>query len=138
VGGKIERSETVEEGLIREVIEETGFTLLEFELKGILRFVDQVKNKDYLIFTYFSDQFEGEMISKCPEGELLWVERSKIFDWPLVPNIPIFLPHLEETTTPLSFHFYYPDGERKFTYRYEKNGQKIEGTWPETYFSKAR
>lgn len=65
VGGKFEPFETPEECLLREVKEETGLTLLEYRLRGIITFV-QDKETEYM-FLYTADSFEGELIP-CDEG----------------------------------------------------------------------
>ena len=81
VGGKLEASEAPEEGLMREVLEETGLRLSGYRFRGIITFVYDNKEPEY-IFTYTSSEFEGEL-SECDEGELRWVEKEKVLDLPL-------------------------------------------------------
>ncbi len=78
VGGKLESGEAPEECLIREVLEETGCRLLSWRFRGVLTFIYDDKEPEY-IFTYTSDSFEGEPTDfECGEGELKWVDKSDI------------------------------------------------------------
>ena len=56
VGGKFERNEAPEDCLIREVYEETGLILKGFHFRGILTFIYDEKEPEY-IFTYTADEF---------------------------------------------------------------------------------
>ena len=48
VGGKFEYGESPEECLLREVKEETGLTLLEYQFRGIVTFVSDVWGTEYM------------------------------------------------------------------------------------------
>ena len=74
VGGHIEENETKEEACIREVFEETGFTLLDYKYLGIVHFRGDFK-EDMDIF--ISHSFSGEM-HECDEGELEWFTKDEI------------------------------------------------------------
>ena len=76
VGGKIEYKESPEECIVREVKEETGLTLLNYKLRCIITFTSTVAETEY-IYVFTSDKFTGEII-ECNEGDLEWVEKSKI------------------------------------------------------------
>ena len=49
VGGKFEEGESPEECLIREVREETGLTLTEYTMRGIVTFVSDIWGTEYKI-----------------------------------------------------------------------------------------
>ena len=76
VGGHFEKNESPEECLLREVKEETGYTLTSWQYRGIVTFVYGEDTIEYMsLFT--ADGFEGTQIS-CDEGELEWVEKAAI------------------------------------------------------------
>ena len=76
VGGHFEADESPEECILREVKEETGYTLTSYRFCGIVTFVSGNGVTEYMhLFT--ADGFEGEPIV-CDEGELEWVDIDKI------------------------------------------------------------
>lgn len=78
VGGHFEQDESPEECLLREVREETGYTLTSYRFRGIVTFVSGDGVTEYMhLFT--ADGFEGTPV-ECMEGVLEWVPKNKIFD----------------------------------------------------------
>ena len=78
VGGHFEQDESPEECLLREVREETGYTLTSYRFRGIVTFVSGDGVTEYMhLFT--ADGFEGTPI-ECDEGVLEWVPVSRIED----------------------------------------------------------
>ncbi|MBR3996217.1 MAG: 8-oxo-dGTP diphosphatase [Clostridia bacterium] len=99
VGGKFEDGESPEECMIREVREETGLTVNSWNYKGIVTFVSDVWETEYMhLFT--CDDFFGIPIDSrdCDEGNLEWVEISKISSLPLWEGDKIFLDLLKRDT----------------------------------------
>lgn len=94
VGGKFEPGESPEECMLREVKEETGLTVTSWKLRGILTFEAQGWEMEY-IFLYTADVFEGHMCS-CGEGDLEWVEKSRLRELNLWEGDKIFFRILEE------------------------------------------
>lgn len=77
VGGHFEVDESPEECLLREVKEETGYTLTSYQYRGIVTFVSGGGVTEYMsLFT--ADGFEGEPIP-CDEGELEWVDITHVY-----------------------------------------------------------
>ncbi len=82
VGGKFEDGESPEECLLREVEEETGFTLTDYRYRGIITFVAEGWPTEY-IHLFTAAGWTGEM-RECDEGDLEWVPKDQ------VPNLPIW------------------------------------------------
>ena len=94
VGGKFEEGETPEECLLREVKEETGLTLTSYRFRGIVSFIsDEYENEYMHLFT--ATEYEGKM-AECDEGELVWVPKSEISNLKLWEGDKIFFKLLEE------------------------------------------
>lgn len=94
VGGHMEENESPEECIVREAREETGFTLTNYRLRGIVTFVLEDWGTEYM-FLYTADGFEGNMI-ECNEGNLEWIKKSEVYDLPVWEGDKIFFRLLEE------------------------------------------
>ena len=94
IGGHFEGNETPSECVIREVREESSLILNTPKYRGIVTFVsDKYESERMHLFT--CDDFSGE-ISECNEGELSWVEKSKIEELPMWEGDIYFLRMLNE------------------------------------------
>ncbi|MCI9615626.1 MAG: 8-oxo-dGTP diphosphatase [Dorea sp.] len=94
VGGHFEEDESPEECLLREVKEETGYTLTSYQYRGLVTFISGNGVTEYMsLFT--ADGFKGEAVP-CDEGDLEWVEIDKVYDLNLWEGDRIFLRLLEE------------------------------------------
>ena len=90
VGGKFEEGETAQECVIREVREETGLTLTDFHLHGLVKFVsDTWEDEDMYLFS--ATGFTGELTDYCDEGELEWVSADKVLSLPTWEGDKYFL-----------------------------------------------
>jgi len=98
VGGKFEDKESPEDCVIREVKEETGLTLLSQRLRGIITFVSDEWETEYM-YLFTADEFEGE-VTLCDEGDLMWVEREKVFSLPLWAGDKLFLSRITDPDSP--------------------------------------
>ncbi len=94
VGGKFEPDEMPEECLLREVEEETGLRLLQYRCRGILTFIAEGWESEY-IHLYTATEFEGELTG-CSEGVLEWVSKEAIETLPIWEGDKIFLRLLEK------------------------------------------
>jgi 8-oxo-dGTP diphosphatase len=93
VGGHFEADESPEECLLREVKEETGLTLTSWKLRGVVTFICDRWQTEYM-FLYTADEFEGEMIA-CDEGNLEWVNKGEVYNLPIWEGDKIFFRLLE-------------------------------------------
>lgn len=62
--------------MLREAREETGFLLTSYRLRGIVTFLFNDQEAEYM-FLYTADGFTGQPVS-CDEGTLEWVPKEEI------------------------------------------------------------
>lgn len=109
IGGKFEDRESPEECNIREVYEETGLTLKSARYCGIVTFVSDKWETEYM-HIFHSDSFSGE-VRECDEGVLEWVDKNKLLDFPLWEGDKIFLRLIDEKSPFFSLKLVY-EGEK--------------------------
>lgn len=98
VGGKFEDGESPEECNAREVLEETGLTLNSAEYRGIVTFVSDKWETEYIhIFT--SRDFSGS-IRECDEGNLEWIDKKALLSLPIWEGDRIFLRLIDDPAQP--------------------------------------
>lgn len=89
VGGGFEDRESPEECVRREVLEETGLILRNLNYRGIITFVTDKWETEYMhLFT--STDFEGEL-KDCDEGCLEWIDKSKLLQLDIWEGDKVFL-----------------------------------------------
>ena len=89
IGGKFEDKESPEECNLREVYEETGLRLLNYRYCGIVTFVSDKWETEYM-HIFHSDFYEGE-IKECDEGVLEWIDKQELLKLPIWEGDKIFL-----------------------------------------------
>lgn len=94
IGGKFEENESPEECLVREAWEETGLTLTGYQYRGIVTFVSDRWEGEYM-HLYTATEWTGT-IKECDEGVLEWVSLEKMKELPQWEGDRIFLRLLEE------------------------------------------
>lgn len=110
VGGKFEEQESPEECVVREVKEETGLTLTDYKYRGLVTFISDEWETEYMhLFT--ATGFTGE-VSECKEGILKWVRKEDICQLNLWEGDRIFLELLTKE-------------ERFFTLKLTYEGEKL-------------
>ena len=94
IGGHFEGTESPDECLKREVLEETGLTLTSYRFRGLVTFVAGDQCLEYMAL-YTADGFTGE-IKECDEGALEWVPKKDVYDLELWAGDKLFFRLLEE------------------------------------------
>ncbi|PIZ88706.1 MAG: ADP-ribose pyrophosphatase [Candidatus Nealsonbacteria bacterium CG_4_10_14_0_2_um_filter_38_17] len=84
-GGKLEFQEELKEAAIREVMEETGIKVMNFELISVSN--DKIPDKHFVTIGFLAENFEGEPRVMEPDEITEW----QWFDLNNLPH-PIFLP----------------------------------------------
>lgn len=97
VGGHFEDRESPDDCLLREVREETGYTLTDYKFRGIVTFIYGSGEKEMVEYMHLFTAigFKGEPIH-CDEGVLEWVPKDKLLDLELWEGDKIFLRLLSE------------------------------------------
>ena len=94
VGGKFEDSESPEDCALRETREETGLTLTRWRYRGLVTFVSDRYETEYMhLFT--ATGWTGTP-HPCDEGELAWIKKAELRGLPMWEGDKIFLRLLEE------------------------------------------
>lgn len=109
VGGKLEPGESPDACLVREVKEETGFTLHGWRFRGVVSFLSDIYEAEQM-FLFTSDAFSG-VLHECDEGELAWVEKEKVPGLPLWEGDKVFLRLLAQDAPPFLLTLRY-EGQR--------------------------
>lgn len=109
IGGKLMENESPEEGIAREVKEETGLTLTELRYCGLVTFVSDIWEGEYMHLFHATD-FEGGL-TDCDEGTLEWVKKEDFHRLPQWEGDRIFLRLMEQRVPFFSLKLCY-EGER--------------------------
>ena len=89
IGGKFEHEECPDECLLREAKEETGLTLTSWRCRGVVTFLNEGGEGEYM-YLFTADDFTGEQI-ECNEGDLQWVSMEFLDSLPKWEGDQIFL-----------------------------------------------
>lgn len=108
VGGHFEAGESPEDCLLREVKEETGLTLSSWRFCGIVTFIADSAEPEYMCL-YTADAFTGSL-SDCDEGRLEWVPIEKIQELNLWEGDKVFLQLLADKAPFFSLKLVYEKG----------------------------
>ncbi|UZD49020.1 NUDIX hydrolase [Peribacillus frigoritolerans] len=98
IGGNIEKGETIDESMEREILEETGLKVRGMSFRGIVTW-----NETGGMYVYRAEDTGGGL-SACDEGELAW----KPFQWVMeasevVSNIKYYLKDILQDEPPQEF-----------------------------------
>ena len=92
IGGKFNADECPDECLLREVMEETGLTLVDYDFRGIVTFISNELETEYMhLFT--ATGFQGELVD-CDEGKLEWIDKAEVLTFNIWEGDKLFLDRL--------------------------------------------
>ena len=110
VGGKFEYGESPFDCARREIREECGVDVRDLRYRGIVTFVSDDYGTEYMhLFT--ASEYEGEINFNCDEGNLEWVEKSKVKDLPIWEGDKIFFDLLDKESRFFSLKLCYKGDE---------------------------
>ena len=91
-GGHLEAGESAVECVKRELYEEAGISLTDLHFKGITHFFNTTTGKRHIIFNYVSSDYKGTVANSCDEGEMAWVEISRLRDLAMAEGMEYRIP----------------------------------------------
>ncbi len=94
IGGKFEDGESPEECVLREAKEETGLTLTDYRYCGLVTFVSDRWETEYM-HLFHAIGWTGTM-GDCDEGVLEWIGKEKLAALPQWAGDRIFLRLMDE------------------------------------------
>ena len=112
IGGKFEDRESPEECMLREVLEETSLVPDSYSYRGIVTFVSDKWETEYMhLFTCSHFSGTPKKSEECDEGDLEWVDIVKVPELPLWEGDKIFLDLISRDIPFFSLKLEY-EGER--------------------------
>ena len=90
-GGHIQKGESITDSVIREAKEETGLTVKNPRLCGIIHWDNRKKREKYMVFAYKATEFEGKLLDATDEGSVFWVTKDELSRMELCDNFDRYL-----------------------------------------------
>ncbi len=122
VGGKFEEGESPEDCMLREVWEETGYTVTQWRYCGIVTFVSDRYESEHMHLFVCTD-WTGDEI-ECNEGDLAWIEKKRLLELTMWEGDKIFLRLIDEKVPFFSLKLTYKGDELQEAVL---NGRTIKG-----------
>lgn len=90
LGGKLEKGESPEDCVIREVKEESGLEITQPHLHGFITFPLFDGVDDWYVFIFTAEKFKGGIIDS-PEGKLEWIPDNELLKLNLWEGDAVFM-----------------------------------------------
>jgi 8-oxo-dGTP diphosphatase len=106
-GGGVENDETLEQAVVREVREETGFSVRVEGLYSVREMFFESRNEHALVFTFHSKIIDGEIQISDPDDEILdvtWMDINEAHE--RMPYIPRHFT-LHETDIKSAYYYFH-------------------------------
>lgn len=116
VGGHIEKNETSDDALVREVKEETNLDLLKYKHRGTILFVND--NYEEEMYLYLGLEYKGN-IKDSNEGTLSWVKKEDIQKLNIWEGDMAFLPKLFNSNEMINIKLIYENDKLKEVKEYD-------------------
>lgn len=113
VGGHIEHNEDPLTSAKREILEETGLTVTNLQLRAVYN-IDAKASTGIILFV-FTAESESRVVTANDEGTLHWIPQNVVSQYDLVEDLPIILPrvlNMNKGDTPLFVHVSYDQQDR--------------------------
>ena len=109
VGGHFEEGESPEDCMLREVWEETGFTVTQWRYCGIVTFISDLWEGEHMHLFVCTDWTGDEIV--CNEGDLQWIEKKHLLELTMWEGDKIFLRLIDEKVPFFSLKLTYKGDE---------------------------
>ena len=90
IGGHIEPGEDVYSAAVREVREETGLSVRDVRLRGVINI--PVEGRQGIMVFVFAARAASRQVTPSDEGTLEWVSRDRLAALDLVDDLPALIP----------------------------------------------
>lgn len=112
VGGHIERNEDPFTSAKREILEETGLSVDNLQLRAVYN-IDASADTGIILFVFTAESTSREFIAN-EEGTLHWIPQSDVTQYNLVEDLPIILPRVlnMNSLSPYFIHVSYDEHDQ--------------------------
>ena len=112
-GGHVEFGESITASTIREIREETGLTVSNLRMCGVVEWEvpekpqstvwqDNIPKSKYIVFMFRTNTFKGELKSST-EGQMEWMTLDEMRNGSLAPHMEQYLSVLLEDDVPQAY-----------------------------------
>ena len=112
-GGHVEYGESITASTIREIYEETGLTVSNLQMCGVVEWEvpekpqsivwqDNIPKSKYIVFMFRTNTFTGKLKSSA-EGQMEWMTLDEMRNGSLAPHMEQYLSVLLEDDVPQAY-----------------------------------